>query len=327
MSFTTQLAFWKTFLTPNHYSYDDIPNLTGKVAIVTGANAGLGYATAVGLASHGAHVIMACRSAERANEAIEKAKAEIKATYPNAPAEPKLEFLELDLNDLTKCHLAAVEFLKKDLPLHILVNNAGIMMVPFAVSADGIETQFAVNHMGHFVFTLCLIDKIKASQPSRIVNLTSLGHELAPHGGIDFDTLNDPTKSNPISRYGRSKLANILFTKALARRLTTEKVYVNAAHPGYIDTELYRYISEEYGATIGSLSEKLTHLVAMTPKTGALTQLYLGTSPEIDNSNIRGRYFIPIANEIQPSALARDEDLQEKLWKFSEELMNEKVKV
>ncbi|KAG0280821.1 hypothetical protein BGZ95_008493 [Linnemannia exigua] len=274
MSFFTnslsQLAFWKTFITPNRYSHDQIPDLTGKVAIVTGANTGLGYATTVALAAHGAHVFLACRSRERAEDAIERAKVEIKETYPQVAA-PQLEFLELDLNDMTKSRQAAQEFLKKGLPLHILVNNSGIMMVPFALSADGIETQFAVNHMGHFVFTLTLLDKIKSSQPSRIVNLSSSGHELAHShlGGVDFKTLNDPSILTAATRYGRSKLANVLFTKALARRLASEK---------------------------------------------------------IENNDIRGRYFIPIANEIEPSALARDEELQEKLWAFSEKLMNEKLK-
>ncbi|KAF9125684.1 Retinol dehydrogenase 13 [Linnemannia schmuckeri] len=173
-----------------------------------------------------------------------------------------------------------------------------------------------------------LLDKIKASQPSRIVNLTSNGHEMAPAhlGGIDFDTLNDPTKTNAFTRYGRSKLANILFTKALVRRLANERVYVNAVHPGFASTQLARHTGDEIRSVMGIIAEKVTLLMAMTPKVGSLTELYVATSPEIENNNVRGRYFIPIANEIQPSALARDEELQEKLWTFSERLMNEKVK-
>lgn len=155
----------------------------------------------------------------------------------------------------------------------------------------------------HFVFTLGLLDKIKESQPSRIVNLTSHGHEMAPAhlGGIDFDTLNDPTKTNASTRYGRSKLANILFTKALSRRLANERVYVNAAHPGYVSTELIRHTGDEFGSLMGTVAEKVTRMVAMSPKVGALTELYVATSPEIENNDVRGRYFIPIANEIQPS--------------------------
>jgi len=147
MSGVKQFAFWKTYVTPDRYSYDSIPDQTGKVAIVTGANTGLGYATTVALAGHGAHVFLACRNRQRAMDAIDRAKKEIKESYPHA-AEPKLEFLELDLNDMNKCKKAAKEFLAKGLPLHILVNNSGIMYTPFELSADGIETQFAVNHLG-----------------------------------------------------------------------------------------------------------------------------------------------------------------------------------
>ncbi|KAF9132463.1 hypothetical protein BGW39_000100 [Mortierella sp. 14UC] len=323
----SQLAWWKTYLTPNGYSYDKIPDLTDKVAIVTGANSGLGYATAVALAGHGAKVFFACRSQQRAQEAIDNAKAEIASKYPNAPA-PQLEFLELDLNDMTKSHHAAQEFLKKGLPLHILVNNSGIMNCPFALSADGIETQFAVNHMGHFVFTMGLLDRIKESQPSRIVIISSLAHEMTPKtmNGIDFDTINDSTKADGWDRYARSKLANVLFGKALARRLANDKVWVNIVHPGSVNTNLSRSVRDSMGKALGSLYDFLSSKLAMTPEVGALTQLYLATSPEVEEKDIRGRYFVPIANEIEPTAESKDEELQEKLWTFSETLAREKVK-
>ncbi|KAG0331292.1 hypothetical protein BG000_011037 [Podila horticola] len=130
-----------------------IPDLTGKIAIVTGANTELGYATMVAIASHGAQVFLACRSQQRAEDAITRAKQEIKQKYPLAP-EPKVEFLELDLNDLTKCRQSARAFLSKGLPLHILVNNSGITAVPFALSAGDIETQFAINPRGIRRFTV-----------------------------------------------------------------------------------------------------------------------------------------------------------------------------
>lgn len=141
-------AYWKSFTHRPRYTHDDIPDLTGKVAIVTGANSGLGYATTVALAARGAHVFLACRAMGKALEAIEKAKAEIKTKYPQFKGEPNFDFLALDLNDMKKCQHAAQEFLKRGLPLHILVNNGGIMTSPFALSADDIEQQFAVNHMG-----------------------------------------------------------------------------------------------------------------------------------------------------------------------------------
>ncbi|KAG0251008.1 hypothetical protein BG011_007908, partial [Mortierella polycephala] len=141
-------SYWKTLVQRARFSYDDIPDLTGKVAIVTGANTGLGYATTIALASHGVHVILACRSEAKAMEAIEKAKVDVKKMNPMIKGDPKLEFLSLDLNDMNSCHRAAKQFLEKGLPLHLLVNNGGIMTSPFALSADGIEQQFAVNHMG-----------------------------------------------------------------------------------------------------------------------------------------------------------------------------------
>ncbi|KAG0367499.1 hypothetical protein BGX24_003201 [Mortierella sp. AD032] len=315
----TQCAYWKTYFTPRRYSYDKIPDQTGKIAIVTGANSGLGYATMVGLAGHGAHVFLACRSKDRALAAIERAKKEIKEKYPQA-ATPKLEFLELDLNDMNKCKQASKEFLDKDLPLHLLVNNSGIIMTPFALSANSIEQQFAVNHMGHFIFTMALLDRIKESQSSRIVILSSFAHEGSTKGGIDFDTLNEEKKSDTVTRYGRSKLANVLFAKALAR------LYVNIVHPGYVATEWASHSQDSRSTFMTKLFEKLNKVFAMTPEVGALTQLYVATSPEIVDKNIRGRYFIPIAYEIQTSAYGQDEQLQEKLWSFTEKLVRENVR-
>lgn len=146
MSFFKKSAFWKAVFKRPHYSYDSIPDLSSKVALVTGANTGLGYATMVALASHGAHVVAACRSEQRAMKAIEKAKQEIKTKNPSAA--PKIEFLQLDLNDINSSAQAAKNFLSMGLPLHILVNNGGIATTPFALSADGIEQQLAINHVG-----------------------------------------------------------------------------------------------------------------------------------------------------------------------------------
>ncbi|GJJ74803.1 hypothetical protein EMPS_07161 [Entomortierella parvispora] len=305
MSSFTKLAFWKTYLTPARFSNDQIPDLTGKVAIVTGANTGLGYATTVALAGHNCHVILACRSRERAEAAIEKARKEIKATYPRA-AEAKLEFLELDLNDMTKAKKSAQDFLGRGLPIHILVNNSGIVGK-------------------HFVFTMTLLDRIKESQPSRIVILSSLAHEHPTEGGIDFETLNDESASTNRSRYGRSKLANLLFGKALARRLADTQVYCNIVHPGFVATDLARDRTT-WARAFQVLFNVVRSVAAMTPKDGALTQLYAATSPEIVNKDIRGRYFIPIANELTPSPLAQDEALQEKLWAFSEAMVRQHVK-
>jgi hypothetical protein len=159
MNMFSQLDFWKTYFTPDRYSIAQIPDLTGKVAIVTGANTGLGYTTMVALAGRGAHVFLACRSQKRAHAAIQTALPEIRSKYPLLTTAPKLEFLELDLMDINKTRQAAKEFLRKGLPLHILVCNAGIQVVPFELSADGIEAIFAVNHIGYvllFIFSFGL---------------------------------------------------------------------------------------------------------------------------------------------------------------------------
>ncbi|KAK3834780.1 MAG: hypothetical protein JOS17DRAFT_737733 [Linnemannia elongata] len=323
MNMFSQLAFWKTYFTPDRYSIAQIPDLTGKVAIVTGANTGLGYTTMVALAGRGAHVFLACRSQKRALAAIQTALPEIRSKYPSLTTAPKLEFLELDLMDLNKTQQAAKEFLRKELPLHILVCNAGVMVVPFKLSADGIESTFAVNHMGHFVFTMTLLDRLKSSQPSRVVMISSIAHEaFPPRVGIDFDTLNDPTKTIDLSRYGRSKLANVLFAKALARRVANDNVYVNACHPGFIP----RFLVPQDDSWKEWFDCIIKRAVALTAEDAALTQLYLATSPEIEERDVRGKYFIPVANEIEPTALARNEQLQENLWEFSEDIVREKVK-
>ncbi|KAK3844474.1 MAG: hypothetical protein J3R72DRAFT_438126 [Linnemannia gamsii] len=324
MNMFSQLAFWKTYITPDRYSFAHIPDLTGKVAIVTGANQGLGYITMVALAGRGAHVFIACRDLKRARKAIEAAHVEIRQKYPYNKTPAKIEVLEVDLMDMNKAKESAKEFLKKGLPLHILVNNAGLQVaVPFELSPDGIESRFAVNHMGHFVFTTTLLDRLKDSQPSRIINISSIAHEAFPPSvGIDFSTLNNESSTTDLSRYGRSKLANVLFTKALARRLANERVYVNAVHPGFFPRSLAPQ-DDSWKEWFECLVKRA---VALSAERAALSQLYCATSPEIEENNVRGRYFIPVANEIEPSALARDKELQEKLWAFSEDLVREKVK-
>ncbi|KAF9103356.1 hypothetical protein BGX29_003448 [Mortierella sp. GBA35] len=327
MSPLTQLAFWKSFLHEDYYSHDQVPDLTGKVAIVTGANVGLGYATTVAMAGHGAHVFLACRNQQRAQDAIDKAKAEIKAKFPArfATTEPLLDFVELDMNDLKKTRHSAQEWLKKGLPLHILVNNSGIYGGPLELSVDGIESEFAINHMG-----------IKESQPSRIVTLSSYYHELAL--GMDYDTIykagqTPPPNQTTWDRYHRSKLANVLFTKALARRMANERqLFINCCHPGYVatrGTEInFRKSPGGHvpdGYSISTAYSKFQHwwsdwsyrMTAMPVERGVLTQLYLATSPEIENKGITGRYFMPVALEIEPSAYANDEKLQEELWTYN----------
>ncbi|KAG0337693.1 Retinol dehydrogenase 14 [Podila horticola] len=289
-----------------NYSYDQIPDLTGKYALVTGANQGIGYATTLGLVSHGAHVTMACRTEAKANEAIEKLHKDVAEKYPHSAAAAQiakghrlpLDFLQLDLNDLKKTRESAQEFLSRGLPLHILINNSGIANQPWQLSADGIENHFAVNHLGHFVFTTALLGRLKESQPSRVV---------------------------VVSRYGRSKLANILFANALARRLAGTQVRVNSIHPGLVDTRMSRTAMESKDEESIALFADFPKESALTPDDGALTQLYVATSPDVVKGDVRGRYFVPIAQEESLGSEALDVDLQEKLWEYSEKIVKEKL--
>ncbi|KAG0283099.1 hypothetical protein BGZ96_012533 [Linnemannia gamsii] len=295
----TQAAFWKSYFVSDHYSHDQIPDLTGKVAIVTGANSGLGYATTVALAAHGARVFLACRSKQRAQEAIERAKAEIKTKFPHAPT-PLLDFLELDQGDMTKTKQSAQEFLRLGLPLHILVNNAGVYEIPLGLTADGIENEFGINYD----------------------TIYKVGETEQPH------------HQNHWNRYARSKLANAMFAIALARRVRDEpRLFVNYCHPGYVSTEGTQPPShgkeeeEKAGWPLSTIHQVKGWLnvwvhkkISLPVEKGVLTQLYLATSPEIENKGIKGRYFWPVALELQPSSYALDEEAQEELWTYSEKL-------
>lgn len=204
-------------------------SFAGKVAIVTGANTGLGKETARVMAKAGAHVIMACRSLKRCGDA----KNDILTSAGI------LETMELDLNSLKSVKTFADSFLAKNLPLHYLVNNAGIMALPkWDVTADGIEKQWGVNHLGHFHLTTQLLDKLKASAPSRIVNLASQAHFL----GSQYLPLTPATYDGTVA-YGTSKVSNIMFSYELRRRLKGTGVVTAAGHPGIIATELGRYDS------------------------------------------------------------------------------------
>ncbi|TPX39914.1 hypothetical protein SeMB42_g02195 [Synchytrium endobioticum] len=298
------------------FSNTNIPDMSDKVVIVTGANSGLGYHTALEIARKGGHVFLACRSKERADNAI----ADIKVKVPNA----KLEFMELDLQDIKQVKCAAENWLSIGLPLHVLVNNAGVMATPFGLTKQGLESQFGTNHIGHFTLTKYLLPRITESQPARIVNLSSHAHRFVPNN----DPIPVPDKINeealgPWERYGISKLSNILFTMSLDEKLKDQKVYVNSCHPGAVATDLVRGPFETYGPLAKILWGVVGGLIAVKPEVGALTQLYLATSPEVETRNIRGRYLVPTAILQMPSKHAQDPQLAKKLWDFSEKFVNE----
>ncbi|KAJ3122126.1 hypothetical protein HK098_003105 [Nowakowskiella sp. JEL0407] len=304
------------------FTVSDIPDLSGKVAVVTGGNTGLGYVTVTELARKNATVYLAARTASRAHTAISKIKEEI----PNA----KIEFLELNLADLKQVKSAAEKLKSLSDRLDILVNNAGIMAPPFELTKDGYESQFATNHLGHFLFTTELLPLIERSAPSRIVNLSSGGHRMCPPSGIAFESINDENALSSWQRYGQSKLANILFTKSLAEKLAGKQVFVNAVHPGVVSTELARgpIAEQEKNPTIlmGILKFFLPvfRSFLLTPEQGALTQLYAATSNDIVVKNYSGEYFIPFGELSKPRvAVAESKELRDKLWEFSEKAVRE----
>ncbi|KAI8579662.1 hypothetical protein K450DRAFT_240911 [Umbelopsis ramanniana AG] len=195
--------------------------MTGKVCIVTGGNTGIGKACAFAFAKKNAHVIIASRTPSKALAVVEEIKNETKNEL--------VEFIQLDLLSLASVTKFASEFKAKKLPLHVLLNNAGVMACPFALSEDGYESQFATNHLAHFHLTMQLLPVLEESQPSRVVNVSSWGHNTIYFHGLDLETMNDESKYSAFVSYGRSKAANILFTRELSQRLEQKGVKVRLA--------------------------------------------------------------------------------------------------
>ncbi len=209
----------------------DIPSMSGKVAVVTGANSGLGLSASIGLASAGASVVMACRNADKAQAAL----AEVRSKAPQG----KVEVMALDLSDLGSIRSFAAMFKSAYPRLDLLINNAGVMAVPFMKTRDGFEMQIGTNHLGHFALTGQLFDRLQATAGSRIVNVASLAHRWTR--ALNLDDLNfERSKYNKWDAYGKSKLANLTFTFELDRRLkkSGSQTIVAAAHPGYAATNL-----------------------------------------------------------------------------------------
>jgi len=267
---------------------------------------------------HGAHVVLACRSAEKTTPVVEEIKKET--------GNEQVEFMELDLSSLQSIRDFANNFKSKSVGLHVLLNNAGVMGCPYSLTKDGIEMQFGTNHIGHFYLTMLLFDVIEKSQPARIVNVSSLAHQFAPGSGVLFDKINDQSVYSPNTMYGQSKLCNVLFTRELARRIGAERpLYANVVHPGAIDTDLYRNFNHMIPSFLSTPVLAVMRLFMLSPESGALTQLYVCTSPDIEKDNIRSQYYVPIAKKANTTALGQNEELARKLWDFSVALIKEKV--
>ncbi|KAI7747642.1 hypothetical protein M8C21_032535, partial [Ambrosia artemisiifolia] len=283
----------------------------GLTAIITGPTSGIGLETARVLALRGVHVVMAARNLEAAS----KCKETIIKGCPSAT----IDIMELDVSSLESVTKFANEYISKGLPLNILICNAGVMVPPFSLSKDGIESQFATNYLGHFHLTNLLLDTMKntarsCGQEGRIVLVSSVAHSLTYKGGIMFDKLNDEKSYNSYYAYGQSKLANILHAKELTRRLKEEgaDITINALHPGVIATNLARH------TTFISVLQNmvLKHFQKNIPQ-GASTTCYLALNPKV--KGVSGEYFAD-NNVAKPSDKAKDAELAKKLWEYGMKL-------
>lgn len=275
-------------------------DLTGKVCMITGATNGIGKAAATALAACNPTLILVARSAERAR----RAAAEITAATGNE----RIEVLVGDLAVQADIRRVAAEFLASGRPLHVLFNNAGIVMLNREETGDGFETTFAVNHLGYFLLTNLLLDRLRESAPARIVCTASGAHAYSG-GRLDFDDLQSRKGYSWMRVYARSKLANILFTRELARRLEGSGVTVNCFHPGFVGSNLALNNGALAKLVIGALRP-----FARSNDKGAETGVYLCTSPEVEG--VSGRYFYD-KKATWPKSYAQNDDDAARLWEVS----------
>jgi NAD(P)-dependent dehydrogenase (short-subunit alcohol dehydrogenase family) len=294
------------------WSTADVPDQSGRIAVVTGANTGIGYHAAAVLAHRGAHVVLAVRNLEKGNAAL----ARIVAAHSKAD----VTLQELDLSSLDSVR-AAAKALRSAYPrIDLLINNAGVMYTPKQVTADGFEMQFGTNHLGHFALTGLLLDNLLPVRGSRVVTVSSNAHKF--RAAIHFDDLHWERRYDRIAAYGQSKLANLLFTYELQRRLADQQknTIAVAAHPGTSHTELTRNLPGIIRPAAALLGPVLFQSAAM----GALPTLRAATDPGVEG----GQYYGPdgFAEQrghpklVSSTAQSQDEELQGRLWTVSEEL-------
>ena len=297
------------------WNVSDIPDLQGRIAVVTGANGGLGLESAQALAGAGAHVVMAARDQDRARAASEQ----IRAAHPDA----SLEIVELDLGSLESVRGAAAAIAAAHPAIDILINNAGLMAMPERRTADGFEMQFGVNHLGHWVFTAGLLDSLLAAESARVVSVTSTAH----HFGLRVNPQNPNLEGNydPWRAYGQSKLANYHFALGLQREFARRGLQAESlvAHPGLSHTNLQVHAVEQgAGGWIGAISKRLAAGLGMEPARGVLPQLRAATDPRAKGGQMYAPRFInngvPVRRPIlRRLGLGRAID---NLWEISERL-------
>lgn len=276
--------------------------LDGKTVVITGCNVGIGKETALELSKRGARVLMACRNTDAAAEAANEIRRATKGL---------VMVYKLDLASLKSVRECAEEINACEKKIDILINNAGIMMCPYMKTEEGFEMQMGTNHFGHFLFTMLLLDKIKAAHNARIITLSSLGHRF---GMIDFDDMDyEKTPYNSTTAYGRSKLANILFTRELAKKLKGTGVTCYAVHPGAVRTELARHV-EDFLGPFKAIPRALYYYFSKSPKEGAQTSLHCALDDQAGQET--GLYYSDCRVKT-PQPSAQDDEVARKLWDYS----------
>jgi NAD(P)-dependent dehydrogenase (short-subunit alcohol dehydrogenase family) len=276
--------------------------MKGKTCMITGATSGIGRATAIELARRGARLIVVCRDRTRGESLVRE--------IGEQAGSEEVQLMLADLASLQSIRQLAADFLATAQPLHLLLNNAGVVNLQRQLSVDGFEEVFAVNHLAYFLLTHLLLDRLKAGSAARIVNVASDAHKFG--GAIDFDDLGSEKSYGTMRVYARSKLANIMFTYELARRLQGTGVTVNCLHPGAVSTGL--------GKNNGKLAQVLIGFLRpffKTPEQGAATSIYLASSPAVEG--VSGKYFVN-SKERRSSKASYDVAAQQRLWKVSEDL-------
>jgi NAD(P)-dependent dehydrogenase (short-subunit alcohol dehydrogenase family) len=298
------------------FTAQDIPRLDDKIVLITGANSGLGLESAKALAARGARVLVAARSADKCEHAMREIRKD--------DAAARLEPLLLDLADLASVRAAAAEVMARYARLDVLMNNAGVMAVPYARTKDGFELQFGTNHLGHFALTGLLFELLRKTAGARVVNVSSSAHKM---GKLRFDDPHWERSYGKWSAYGMSKIANLLFTYELARRCTAQGIAIKsvAAHPGYAATNLqYRGPQLAQSAFGERLFRWINPLLGQPAAMGALPQLYAAVAPDVQSGDYIGpggfKETRGYPKKVQSIARSHDLQTMQKLWTLSEQL-------
>jgi NAD(P)-dependent dehydrogenase (short-subunit alcohol dehydrogenase family) len=297
------------------WSLAELPDLTGKTVLITGANTGLGFEAARQLAAKGARVLLACRTPEKGRAAVERIEADV--------AGARVEFVELDLASLASVRAAAENVSARAQVLDLLINNAGVMALPKQVTVDGFEIHLGVNHLGHFALTGLLLPLLERSSAARIVTVSSMAHEL---GRMDFDDLMWERSYDRWRAYGRSKLANLLFTYELQRRLKVAhpEIISIACHPGLVDTQLQTIGADASRSSVfRALMLTGNRLFARSPREGAASLVYAAASADMVGGEFVGPGALWVWGGPRRAGSSRQaasvEDAR-RLWEVSEEL-------